>query len=209
MVVDLPDLPNLLRISKAIAMLDAIICRDWQYRYYSFNSKWSPGKQMASMRNGSGDEYFVLFTLHGAILKGYCHESPAARWCVEHNQPMPGMFDGVPQELEAFLHEPAFSINDTTFCQWRTRTDNAWSSGTAKYPANTDGGAADLLRILQGDPDLYATWARDYFGRPVNANSARRIYQPEALTEALVHSLNSEVTLEDLQGDIDEIAYGC
>src|SRR6202035_3695076 len=71
MTPDLPDVQNLLRISKAIAVLDAILSPDWQYRYYSFNSRWAAGKQMASMRNGEGDHYFILFSQHGAILKGY------------------------------------------------------------------------------------------------------------------------------------------
>ena len=60
MAINLPDVPNLVRITKAIAMLDAIICPERLDRYYSFNAKWSPGEQMASMRNGSGDGYFAL-----------------------------------------------------------------------------------------------------------------------------------------------------
>jgi hypothetical protein len=207
MALDLPDVPNLLRIGKAIAILDAIICPEWQYRYYSFNSRWSAGEQMASMRNGSGDEYFVLFNQHGAILKGYAHDSPAAQWCVDFGEPLPGMFHRMPPEFKAFVKEPAFSIDDTTFCQWRKSADNSWSSGTAKYPAGADGGASELLAILRGDPDLYVRWAEDYFERPVDAVPVRRVYQHEPLTEALVHSLNSQVTFEALRGDIDEIAF--
>jgi hypothetical protein len=37
---------------------------------YSFNSKWGEGEMMASMRNGSGDEYFILFDSHGVIMPG-------------------------------------------------------------------------------------------------------------------------------------------
>src|SRR5580700_5588368 len=128
MAISLPDVQNLLRISKAITMLDAILCPEWQYRYYSFNSKWSPGEQMASMRNGCGDGYFVLFNQHGAILKGYAHESAAAEWCVEHGKPLPGMFDGIPHRFERLLTEPAFSIDETTFCFWRKHGDQKWSS---------------------------------------------------------------------------------
>lgn len=39
-VAMLPDIANLIRISKAIAMLDAILCEEWEMRYYSFNSNW-------------------------------------------------------------------------------------------------------------------------------------------------------------------------
>jgi hypothetical protein len=156
MPVNLPDVPNLLRISKAIAMLDAILCPDWQYRFYSFNSKWAAGEQMASMRDGCGDSYFVLFNSHGAILKGYAHESEAAQFAVEQGNPLAGMFDGVPDEFARFLKEPAFSINDTTFSFWRTNSDSEWRTGSVHCPKTTDpSGASQLLTVLDGDPEFY------------------------------------------------------
>jgi hypothetical protein len=39
-------------ICKAISVLDAIICQEWQYRYYSFNSEWDTNEQCLQMRNG-------------------------------------------------------------------------------------------------------------------------------------------------------------
>jgi hypothetical protein len=35
-------------------MIEAVVCPEWQYRYYSFNAGWAPGEEMASMRNGMG-----------------------------------------------------------------------------------------------------------------------------------------------------------
>lgn len=64
----LPSIEGLLQLSKALAMLDAVLSPEWEYRYYSFNSKWDLGESMASMRNGSGDEYFILFNKHGAAM---------------------------------------------------------------------------------------------------------------------------------------------
>jgi hypothetical protein len=57
----IPDVESLKKLCQALAMLDAIISPEWEYRYYSFDSKWAQGEMMASMRNGSGDEYFILF----------------------------------------------------------------------------------------------------------------------------------------------------
>lgn len=34
---DLPDVPTLKRLLQSIAMLDAILKAEWEYRYYSFN----------------------------------------------------------------------------------------------------------------------------------------------------------------------------
>ena len=57
--------------------------REWDYRWYSFNSKWVEGEQMASMRNGQGDGWFCGFGLPGAFLKGFDHESKMSPWNME------------------------------------------------------------------------------------------------------------------------------
>jgi hypothetical protein len=74
-------------------MLDAILEPEWEYRYYSFNSRWSPGEMMASMRDGSGDGYFILFDKHGAAIKGFAHESIMSLWNAEPEVIWPGMYD--------------------------------------------------------------------------------------------------------------------
>lgn len=71
----LPDIIGLRRRAQSLAVLDAIMSPDWQYRYYLFNSKWDADEMMASRKNGSGDELYVLFTRFGAIFKGFDHES--------------------------------------------------------------------------------------------------------------------------------------
>jgi hypothetical protein len=72
----LPDIDALKRLMQSMAMLDAIMCPEWQYRLYSFNSKWAKGEQMGSMRDGQGDDLFALFTKDGCFLKGFAHEAP-------------------------------------------------------------------------------------------------------------------------------------
>jgi hypothetical protein len=115
----LPDIEGLRKLTKSLAMLDAIMSPEWEYRYYSFNSTWGPGEMMASMRNGQGDEYFILFDSHGAIMKGFDHESAMSPWSADEEKTWPGIFDDVPEEFKSFLSEPAFSIPETTFCIWR------------------------------------------------------------------------------------------
>ncbi len=67
------------------------------------------------MRNGSGDEYFILFDPHGAIMKDFDHESAMSPWSADEERLRPGIFDDVPDEFQSFLSEPAFSIQETTF----------------------------------------------------------------------------------------------
>ncbi len=44
----LPDIEGLRNLTQSLAMLDAIMSPEWEYRYYSFNSKWDDGEMMAS-----------------------------------------------------------------------------------------------------------------------------------------------------------------
>ncbi len=65
-----PDIPTFRRLTRSLAVLDAILSPNWEYRYYSFNSRWAVGEMMASMRNGSGDQWFALLCPAGAALHG-------------------------------------------------------------------------------------------------------------------------------------------
>src|SRR5579872_961684 len=120
-LVPLPDIPILRRLTQSLAMLDAILSPEWESRYYSFNSRWAEAEMMASMRDGCGDDWFLLFCQAGAALKGFAHESPMAEgptWA--------GVLSEVPAVFSRFLTEPAFTMEDTTFCIWRTPSDDQW-----------------------------------------------------------------------------------
>jgi hypothetical protein len=56
---------------QSLALLDAILSPDWEYRYFSFDSRWGPSERMGSMRNGQGDHWFALFSSAGCWLKGF------------------------------------------------------------------------------------------------------------------------------------------
>lgn len=208
----LPDISNLIRISKAIAMLDAILCEEWQYRYYSFNSQWDkddPTQMMASMRNGSGDHYFIWVSQLGAAIKGFDHESPMSPF---NNQGhiFPGVLNDVPAEFESFLKEPAFVIDETTFCLWRKTKDNQWHCGNVDFPNNAGDdpdGSSGLLAILDGEPSTYVQFASDYFEVDIDEKDVRHIYNLQPLTTELLARLHCERGLDDLSEDISEIGY--
>lgn len=209
----LPTIDTLKRISQAIATLDAILSPEWESRYYSFNSKWSVGEAMGSMRNGSGDDFFIHFSDAGAVIKGYDHESVMARFNVEHGQPWPGVLDKVPSELMSFLAKPAFSIEETTFCTWRRWTDGRWMIGDIAFPRfdlDPDG-SAGLLFILDGNPATYKTWAVEYYSDVIDDTlplaSVERLYNHEPLTSQLVRQINPSIRLADIIEDLEEIGY--
>jgi hypothetical protein len=204
----LPDIEALKRLSQSLAMLDAIMSLDYESRCYSFNSKWGADKMMASMHKRSGDEYFILFNFYGAIIKGFTFESPMNPYATESGNPWPGVLNEVPEEFKDFLSEPAFTIEDATFCVWRRYIDTSWRVGSIDYPEgdNSDGSEA-LLHILDGQPPTYKEFAEEYYEREIELSAVEHVYRHRPLTSEIVAELNADVSLEKLKADIEEIGY--
>ncbi|MEF9926545.1 MAG: hypothetical protein RR804_01820, partial [Massilia sp.] len=117
-MLDLPAPNKLKRIMQSLAMLDAILEEDWEYRYFSFDARWSPATQMGSMRNGQGDDLFAVFDPAGCFIRGFDHESPMSPWTSHPAKIWPGVLEHVPPQFSSSLMEPAFHMDDTTFCIW-------------------------------------------------------------------------------------------
>ena len=197
----LPSIDVLKKLTQSLAMLDAVIQRNWEGRYYSFNGHWTMDEQMASMRNGEGDEWFCVFSRHGAFLKGLYHESEMARdW--------PGILDSVPEVFKSALTEPAFSMEYTSFCIWRTYADDQWHTGHISFPPGDDpDGSAWMLATLDGNPVSYQRWAEDDYKRPVSLSAVEHVYAHKPLTKEIVHRLNPDTSLSELADDIAQIGY--
>jgi hypothetical protein len=202
------DVDRLRALLQSVAMLDAILSPEWELRFYSFNSRWSKHEQMGSMRDGCGDDFFAIFNPAGCLLKGFAHESPMSPYRRRPKAVWPGVLDDVPAEFAAALQEPAFSIEDTTFCLWRRYSDASWQRGAIEFPQGADpDGSQALLSILDGKPKTYKAWAEAYYERRVNLAAVKQVYAQEPLTDDLVQRLNAEATVKKLVGDIREIGY--
>ncbi len=60
-------------------MLDAILSPEWEDRIYSYTADWGDGTAATEIRDGSGNDCFIVFTPpDGAFIKGLDHESPMA-----------------------------------------------------------------------------------------------------------------------------------
>jgi hypothetical protein len=202
---NLPDIETLRRLTKSLAMLDAIICPEWLYRYYSYNSKWGDNKEMASMRDGCGDDWFLLFDENGAALKGFAHESPFAKDVSLISR----IQKTVPSVFASFLHEPAFTMDRASFCIWRRFTDQKWNvvSPLGGYVLPEQDGSAELIGIFDGNPESYKNWATDYYEREVPLVAVKAIYEHQPLSEQLVANLNPDISLSDTYADALEIGY--
>lgn len=199
----LPDVDEMMRLTQSLATLDAILCPEWEFRYFSFNNFWDEGEKLGLMRNGEGDDFLVFFNAIGAIIKGFAVGAPMAV-----NAPRPGVFDSVPEGFRSFLDEPAFSRDATTFCTWRVYGEDSWRIGDIDFPDSEDpDGSQNLLRFLDGRAETYKAWGDEYFGQPLDLTSIDRIYRHVPLTQGLVSRLNPETDFRELSAEVDDIGY--
>jgi hypothetical protein len=194
----LPSIPALRRITQALAMLDAILCPEWEDRYYSFNAAWGPGEEMASMRNGSGDDWFLLLDSAGAALKGFAHE------LFVDGALSPNIEAQVPAEFSSFLHEPAFSMQYATFCYWRKADDSSWSKVSG---ALSDDGSDEMLALLVAGPSGYQEWAESYYEVSVVLEAVAAVFSHQPLNDSLVLALNPDADLDSVYAEAKEIGY--
>lgn len=152
----LPD-PTELRVHlRALAVLDATIGDDPQFVEYVFDPDWGPDQEAALMDNGSGDDFSVLFTPAGVLIRGFDHESAMSPYGTDDEEVWPGVVDEVPVALRPSLDDAAFTdaylgVTRVTACLWRETGDTAWRTGSAidfppgnAYPDGSD----HLFRLL-------------------------------------------------------------
>jgi hypothetical protein len=184
-------------------MLDAILEPTWSYRYYSFDAQWSTNEMMGSMRNGQGDDLFVVFNLDGAFIKGFVHDAPI----VAQKLPSEVYYRGLPREFEGCMTEPAFSPANVTFCLWRRNDQPSWSHSQGLSLGPDSDGSEYLLSLLDGDSENYRAWAASYYERDVSIEAVTAIYRHQPLTEDLISLLNPEQKVASLADDIAKIGY--
>ncbi|GAS83458.1 hypothetical protein [Paenibacillus amylolyticus] len=193
----LPHISECKQILKAAAMLDAILMPEWEYRYYSYNSQWDTNEQMASMRDGQGDHYFAIFSPNGLIIKGFDKE-----YTLQHKVDRSEVVKSVPAAFNTFLAEPAFVIDQTTFCIWSVADQERWSAGTVLGDHEYE-----LLEILVGGAKYYHAWAQDYYEIVLDIKLVEQVFDMKPIDEVLLQQLNDELRLSDIEGEIAEIGY--
>ncbi|WP_433357191.1 hypothetical protein ACQP25_08235 [Microtetraspora malaysiensis] len=208
----LPDVPVLRDLCRSMAVLEAVLSPDWESRYHSFDASWGPAEEMASMRNGSGDEYSIVFSAGGAYIRGFDHEAVMSPY--ENDGPWPGVLDSVPDAFRHCVEEPAFCDEDgtpiVTACLWREFGDGRWRVGVIDYPddeSDPDGSARLFGLLVDPSPEAFQRFAEDYYGVPLDLDAMRHVYALRPLTQAVVYALNPELTLKDLAEDLAACLY--
>jgi hypothetical protein len=209
----LPEISVLRAHCRALAMLDAILSPEWEYRRHSYDAHWASAEEMASMRNGSGDEYSIVFSGAGVYVRGFDHESPMSPWAHEDGDLWPGVIDAVPEVFQAQVNEPAFMLEGTpsvTACLWLTTSDTHWCTGEIEFPDHhSDPDGADWLFALLTDRSAgaYRSFASDYLETETPLDAIEHVYALRPLSDKVVQALNPEMSMAELAKDITEIGY--
>ena len=196
----LPPPKRLRELSIANAVLDAIIMPEWELRYFSHNSRWDEGEEMASLRNGSGSHHYMLFSTSGAFIKGFDVDSSL------NTSPVGWATREVPTAMRSCLGEPAFEMGDLTYCTWWRDEREKWEHGMPREERLLDE-PLGYLDLLLDDPAKYANWASEYYEQAVPTASVRWVQAGKPLAEEIVASLNPGVSIDDIREELDEIGY--
>lgn len=213
----LPSISTVRAVSRSLAVLDAILSSGG-FTAYAYDRRWSENEELASMDNGSGDEYSIVFTPSGAFIRGFDHESPMSPYGDDGYAPWPGLVESVPPEFAALVSEPAFCGDGgaglflaATVCLWRSHDDPAWRTGDIEFPAapfeDPDGSAWLFALLTEGTPEAYAAYAKAYFEVALDLADIRHVFEHRPLTDDLVQRLNQDTDLAALAGTLDTIGY--
>jgi len=181
-----------------MAMVEAVLNPDGE-RYHSFSATWSASREAASMRNGSGDEFDIVFSLAGAYIRGFDHESPMSPYA--NDVPWPGVVDSVPEVFRECVTEPAFTFDGmpgVTVCMWREAGDDRWRAGDIDFPegyADPDGSDRLFRLLTDPTPEAFHTFAEDNYDGAVDIDAVRHVYAHRPLTRDIVRTLNGAVSL--------------
>ncbi|MFJ9428858.1 hypothetical protein ACIRQY_04255 [Streptomyces sp. NPDC101490] len=195
----LPDPARLRAHLRALAVLDAAIGDDPRFCDYGFDDSWGPGQEAALMDNGSGDDFSVLFTPAGVLIRGFDHESAMSPYATDDERVWPGVIDDVPASLRPLLYEPAFfdegiDVPRVTVCLWRETGDTAWRTGPAiVFPSGSeDPDGSDFLfgLLKERSPEAVQAHFEDHYERPVALDAIRHVLDGRPVTPALAKALN-------------------
>ena len=172
MLSSLPSPNEILRSSRAMAVLDAMFSKDWSLRYFSVDNDWAPGEVMVSMRNGQGDHYFCLSSNNLFILKGYDRYSDVAEALNRQKGPVDVIKNNIPSRLLSFVNEPAFIIEETSFLIWIDILQNKWERLDFPMLLKTNSNEKiNLLDPIIGGALHYHEWAEEYYERKIDRDA--------------------------------------
>ncbi|MFF3068951.1 hypothetical protein ACFVSN_01955 [Kitasatospora sp. NPDC057904] len=200
--------PDVLRARcRALALLDFMLAEISPR--YDYRSNWRPGVDLATMEDGSGDLYGIVFDPAGVLLYGFGYESDASR--ERPRAHWPGLLDDLPAGLAHYPADPELQSDgffEATVCAWREAGASAWQCGPVVFAEGESDGAGWLFGVLaDGSAEAVGRDAEDYHGRPVDRDAVAAILAGSPLTRRVVAALEPALDLEASAARARRIGY--
>ncbi|MFB7666609.1 hypothetical protein ACFC1R_22110 [Kitasatospora sp. NPDC056138] len=191
--------PDVLRARcRAPALLDVVL--DGFAPRYDYIPNWRAGVDLATMENGSGDLYGIVFDPAGAFLYGFDHECDATPWREWPRAHWPGLLEGLPTALAHYPAAPELQFDgffDATVCAWRETGATSWQCGPVEFAPEETDGAGWLFGVLtDGSAEAVRTDAEYYYERPVDRQAVAALLAGAPLDRRTVGALDPAADFE-------------
>ena len=157
--MNLPCPETLAATWKAAAAFDAIVNFDDWYGYYT----WWPKCSKGLVANGVAKQVWGLFGPPGCVLVGFSKDSALSCYNRADHSLWPGLFDGLPGQLDALIMQSGIDRQRCTFCMWWTAEQQVWSRGSVEIPPGGDDGSEEILGYITVDSRGFKLWADEYY----------------------------------------------
>jgi hypothetical protein len=191
--------PDVLRARcRALTMLDVVL--DGFAPKHGYFPGWREGVDLATMENGSGDLYGIVFDPAGVFLYGFDHECDATPWREWPRAHWPGLLEGLPAALAHYPADPELQFEgffDATVCAWRETGATSWQCGPVVFEPGESDGASWLFGVLtDGSAEAVCSDAEDYYERPVDRQAVDALLAGAPLNPRTVGALNPAAAFE-------------
>jgi hypothetical protein len=191
--------PEVLRTRcRVLALLDRLLCPEPDLRTLTFIPDPASGTETAEWDAGDGDFWAAWFAPEGALVYGLDHTCTMSPWRRKPPSLWPGLLEGLPGELAVHPAAPPLERDALTFCFWHTPKTTGWRHGRVAFPRQAawtgttpdPDGSLRLLRLLDGVPETFALHARAIYGRAMDVDAIRLLFQGATIDDDLAHRLD-------------------
>jgi hypothetical protein len=191
--------PEVLRTRcRALALLDGLLCPEPDLRTLVFIPDAASGTETAEMDAGDGDFWAAWFAPGGALVYGLDHTCSMSPWNRKPPALWPGLLEGLPAELAGHPAAPQLERDALTFCFWHTPRTGGWRHGRVAFARQAawtgrtpdPDGSLRLLRLLDGVPETFALHARAIYGRAMDVEAIRLLFEGAPMDDDLAHRLD-------------------
>jgi hypothetical protein len=184
----LPAVDIVKRSWQAVAMLEALLNPEEDWRVFRYISEWRDGYSLAHIDTRSEGDSHGVFLGECAIIRGYDEGSAIlarSRDPVEAEIASPT--SRIPAQLRDFLTDPAlYEHAAATFCIWQEAHDSQWQMlDCMKRPQIVDEPLA-FVNMLCGDPRPTVKWVEEYYELLRLADLVDALYAFTPLSEEII-----------------------